>query len=67
MAIKNVYEILIFGRRLFASLQYQARQWGGGRGCGGKTARSESGLCQYEYVLGNLGFIFIFYNFYLKH
>jgi hypothetical protein len=52
-----------FGRRLFASLQYRARQWGGGRGGGGKTVRSESGLCQYKYVWGTLGFILIFLKF----
>ncbi len=33
---------------------------GGEGGCGRKTARSESGLCQYEYVWGTLGFFYIF-------
>jgi hypothetical protein len=60
MAIKNVYEILIFRPPTVCKSSIPARQWGGGRGFGGKTARSESGLCQYEYVWGYLGFIFIF-------
>jgi hypothetical protein len=60
MAIKNVNEILIFWPPTVCKSSILGRQWGGGRGCDGKTARSESGLCQYEYVWGTLGFIFIF-------
>ncbi len=60
MAIKNVYEILIFRPPTVCKSSIPGETVGGGRGCGGKTARSESGLCQYEYVWENLGFIFIF-------
>jgi hypothetical protein len=49
-----------FGCRLFASLQNRARQWGGRKGGGGKTARSECDLCLSKYVWGKLGFILKF-------
>ncbi len=45
-----------FARRLFASFQYWARQWGGGRG-GRNTARSEFHLGLSKYVWCKLGFI----------
>ncbi len=46
-----------FGRRLLASLQYRARQWGGEGGGGGNKARSELHLGLSKYVWGKLGFI----------
>ncbi len=54
---KKCARLKLFGRRLFASLQYRARQWGGREGGGGKTARSEFDLCLSKYVWGKLGFI----------
>ncbi len=46
----------VFGRRLFASLQYRQDSGGEGGG-GGITARSEFHLGLSKYVWGNLGFI----------
>jgi hypothetical protein len=60
MAIQNVCKVLIFRPPTVCKSSIPGRQWGGGRGGGGKTARSECSLCLSKYVWGKLGFILIF-------
>ncbi len=63
MATKNVCEVLIFRPLTIGKLTSSLKPGetvGGGRGGGGKTARTESALCLYIYVLGILGFILIY-------
>ncbi len=51
-------DLKIFGRRLFVSFS-TGRDSGGEGGGGGKTARSECGLCLTKYVWGKLDFFLI--------
>jgi hypothetical protein len=53
-----VRDVKFFSLRLFVSLSTR-RDSGGEGGGGGKTARSEWGLCLTKYVWGKLDFIFI--------
>jgi hypothetical protein len=66
---KNVCEILIFRLptvcKLLSFLNTGRDSVGGGRGGGGTTARSESSLCQYEYVRGTLGFYLYILNIFI--
>ena len=67
MAIKNVYEILIFRPPTVCKSSIPGEIVGGGRGCGGKTARSESAFASTNMCGGILVLSLFFKIFYFKH